>query len=147
MVHRWGLAALLALAGCRSVTTVPVTGAWVGHEGPNPAKLEAGARVELLEDAGVILGVWYSADPLTGTLGPISIWTGIRDGGVLELRNAGEFKPDGGFGPGEPFPARLTSPDHLDMVLMMTRVDGGQLPIYLKLDRSKETPAIQWPGP
>jgi hypothetical protein len=147
MSHRWCLAALVLVAECRSVATVPVTGTWVGQEGWNPAKLRPGTRVELLEDAGVLLGIWYSPDPMRGTPVPIAILTGVRDGGVLELRNAAELAPDGGIGPGEPFRARLTSPDHLEAVMNWIRLDGGPFPIYLTLDRSEQPPALRWPGP
>ena len=44
-------------------------------------------------------------------------------------------------------PASSSRTAALDVVLVAKRPDGGPLPIYLKLDRTQETPALRWLGP
>ena len=149
-MSRSGAIAVGALIfACRSagLAPVPVTGAWVGAQGPNPERPRPGARLELLEDGGTVLGVWYSPDPVNGTLQPIGILTGTRDGGTLALRNLAAIGEDGGIVGGTPFTARLTSPDHLEALVNLTRRDGGPLPVYLKLDRTAEPVLLRWAAP
>lgn len=112
-----------------------VTGVWTGMEGPNLNRLIPTARLELTEDAGSVTGVLYSSNifPDGGTW-PVASFTGTRDGGFVFLREV----PVPGFeGEDFVFTGTFTPPNRLEGVEVRAKMDGGPLPVYFKLDRTK----------
>lgn len=95
------------------------------------------ARLEITEDGGVVFAVWYSSKlfPDAGSW-PVGALYGFRDGGTLYLRNTAKLLADGGLEGGTQFIGTITG-SHLEGVDQRTTLDGGPLPIYLKLDRSR----------
>jgi hypothetical protein len=60
----------------------------------------------------------------------------VKEKASLYLRNAAKLLPDGGLEGGTPFTATITG-SHIEGVDQRTKTDGGPLPIYLKVDRSR----------
>jgi hypothetical protein len=114
-----------------------IAGVWSGSEGPLQNNLTPTARLEIIEDGGVVYAVWYSSNVFgpDGGSWPVGALYGFRDGGTLYLRNTGKKLPDGGLEGGTPFTATITG-SHLEGVDQRTTRDGGPLPIYLKVDRA-----------
>ena len=111
-----------------------IAGIWTGSEGPNQAKMTSTARLEIVEDGGVVYAVWYSSNlyPDAGAW-PVGALYGFRDGGTLFLRNAAKLLPDGGLEGGTQFIGTVNG-SHLEGVDQRVKTDGSPLPMYLKVD-------------
>jgi len=113
-----------------------IAGTWTGSEGPIQTNMTSTARLEIVEDGGVVYAVWYSSNlyPDAGAW-PVGALYGFRDGGTLFLRNAAKLLPDGGLEGGTQFIGTVNG-SHIEGVDQRTKTDGSPLPIYLKVDRS-----------